>query len=964
MPDLRVGVLGALEVHVDGHRRGVAPGRQRAVLACLVVHAGRPVSPEALIEAAWRDDLPQDPRKALRTVLSRLRTVVGHDAIAMGPGGYRLTTATTDAEEFTELVERARSVEPERARESLRAALELWRGPAYGEYADAPWASTAAEHLARLQRDAVEAHAAALLQTGEPAVAVAGLQELLAEQPFREQAVALLVTALYHAGRQTEALERLRTHRGLLGAELGLDPSPQLVDLESRILDHALAAPVPRPPGPPAWLDTSTAFLGREDEVADLVVAVTSNQVTVVTGPGGVGKTRLAAESLAGLHERLALPVTVVELVAVGPGQVLTTVLDGLGLRSTAGSGAAPGAPGTDVLLEDLVEYLGAVPRLLVLDNCEHVLPETTALVSAVTRRCREVKVLATSRRRLGIPAEQVLPLRPLEVPDPGTTVGTQGATPSVRLFGDRVRRLRPSFAVTVDNAAEVAELCRRCEGLPLALELAASRAATSGGTGVLARLPTEVWGGADGLAAVVTWSYELLEPDQQTLLDCLSVFTGDFTAEAVTGLVAHVPSWCGEAAPVLAELVESSLVAHHETGGGSRYRLLEMVRAFAARSLTASGRDGEVGAAHGLWVRDLVTRIREDWERLDGAVVAARLRAGSGEVATALRRALDAGELVLAAEISHAVARCLHWTPGLELRDLMITVGERAAERPGPDVACGVAAAAFALGERGDPAGARTLGTAALEMSQDPDSAATAQMALAVAAMYAGDLADSARWFRSLAATPELTGEANTSLALIACYSDDLVGAREHADIALTVGLAGSDFSHVFARYAGGEVTARTDPSRGATLLAEAAVEADRVDAEQVGRVSRVALFALLVRGGREPEAVTLGLELFAELRRLGAWTQVWTLLRMLAELLAEADRWSDVAFFLGAAGGAAGAPPPVGQDIERYAVLEDRLREHRSGYVVEQIRTLAAATPRAQVLSRAERVLGDLAG
>ena len=960
MPELRFGVLGALEVLVDGRPRNVPPGRQRAVLTCLLVHAGRPVSADALIEAAWADGQPEDPPRALRTVLSRLRAVLGRDVISRGPTGYELAAGGVDAEEFAALLERARSAEPQRAGELLGRALDLWRGPAYGEYADAPWASAAAEHLARLRRDAVEGHAAALLQTGEPAVAVAGLQELLAEHPFREHAVGLLVTALYHAGRQTEALERLRAHRVVLGAELGLDPSPDLAVLESRILDHALAAPVARPPGPPAWLDTSTAFLGREDEVADLVVAVTGNQVTVVTGPGGVGKTRLAAESLPGLCERLVLPVTVVELVAVGPGQVLTTVLDGLGLRPTAG--AAPGVPQTDALLEDLVEYLGAVPRLLVLDNCEHVLPETRALVSAITRRCREVKVLATSRRRLGIPAEQVLPLRPLGVPDPGTTVGTQGATPSVRLFGDRVRRLRPAFAVTADNAADVAELCRRCEGLPLALELAASRAATSGVSGVLARLPTEVWGGADGLAAVVTWSYELLEPEQQTVLDSLSVFAGDFTEEAVAGVLGNLPGWTGSAGAVLAELVESSLVVHQESGSGARFRLLEMVRSFATARLQDSGRAEQTGLAHGAWVREVVGRIRADWERLDGAVVAARMRACSPEVGAALRRALQQDQVVLASQISHSVAWCLHWTPGLDLRDLMIEVGQRAAARPGPEVACGVAAAAFAVGERGDPAGARSLGTAALGMSQDDASARLATLSLAVAAMYAGDLTDSARWFRMLARDPALTGEGNSSLALIAAYTGDVGAAREHAEIALAAGASGGDASAAFARYAAGEVAALTDRTRGAALLAQAADEAERVGAEQVSRVSRVALFALLVRDGRHREAARLGVDLFADLRRLGAWTQVWTLVRMLAELLAEADRWSDAAFFLGAAGGAAGAPPPVGQDIERYAVLEDRLRGHRSGHVVEQIRILAAATPRAQVLSRAERVLGDL--
>lgn len=950
MPDLRVGVLGALEVHVDGHRREVAPGRQRAVLACLVVHAGRPVSPEALIEAAWRDHLPQDPRKALRTVLSRLRTVVGQDAIAMGPGGYRLTTATTDAEEFTELVERARSVEPERARESLGAALALWRGPAFGEHADAGFATALAQQLEQLRMDAIEAHAATLIEVDEPAAAVPGLRELLAEQPFREHAVELLVTALYHAGRQAEALELLARHRAALGAELGLEPSPSLVGLQAQILGHELAAPR-RSTGPPHWLDTSTAFIGREDEVTDLVSAVLANQVTVVTGPGGVGKSRLVAQVLPAVHGRLGRPTAVIELATIRPGGAARALAASLGLRGETASGT-----------EALVEFLTAVPHLLVLDNCEHLLDELGPLLTTIARRCRDVRVLATSRRRLGVGTERLLPLEPLQLPDPAATAGGQGSAASMRLFGDRVRRLRPGFALTPDNTREVAELCRRCDGLPLALELAASRTATCGVTDVLELLPTTLTGQEPGsLGAVVAWSYRLLAPEQRHLLEVLSVLAGDFSTEAVRGLAGHLPSWHGDATTALAELVESSLVAHHDSGGDARFRLLEMVRVFAADRLERSGGGAEARAAHAAWVHDTVTAIRADWPRADGATTSARLSALSQEIVQALGWALGDGRPALAGDIAHAVVRCLHWTPGLELRDLIIDVGERAAAAPGPEVAGAVAAAAFSIGERGDPARARELGAAALAMSQDPDSTATGQMSLAVAAMYAGDLTESARWFEALAADPSLTGEANTSLALICCYRDDLVAAREHAEIALAAGASGSDASHAFARYAAGEVEARTDPSRGAILLSEASAEADRVGAEQVGRVSRVALFALLVRGGRHEEAVALGLRVLTDLRRLGAWTQVWTMLRMLAELLAETGRWSDAAFFLGAAQGSASAPPPVGQDIERYAEVQVTLSQHLGARALEQIQDLAAATPRSQVLSRAERCLTD---
>ena len=235
------------------------------------------------------------------------------------------------------------------------------------------------------------------------------------------------------------------------------------------------------------------------------------------------------------------------------------------------------------------------------------------------------------------------------------------------------------------------------------------------------------------------------------------------------------------------------------------------------------------------------------------------------------------------------------------------------------------------------------------------------ATLALAVLEMYAGDLDASVGWFEAMAAVPSLTGEAHTSLALIACYRDDLALAREHVAVALGSRPMAGDASHTFARYAEGEVVARTDPERGADLLAATAAEADRVDAEQVGRVARVALLALRVRAGRHPDAATLGSRLIGDLRRQGAWIQAWTTVRLVAELLADLGRWADAAFLLSAAELAPDAPPPVGEDVARYASLRTDLDDRLGGTVTDHIRTLAAA-PRSQVLGRAERMLDEV--
>ncbi len=678
------------------------------------------------------------------------------------------------------------------------------------------------------------------------------------------------------------------------------------------------------------------------------------NRVSVVTGPGGVGKTRLAAEALPELQGRLGLPAVVVELLPVAEGGAAAAVADALGVRPESGA-----------VTEGLVEYLGAEPHLLVLDNCEHLLDEVRDVVEAVARRCRRTRVLATSRRRLGLATEWVLPLAPLAVPGTPATVSGQRVAPAVRLLSDRVRRLRPTFALSDANAGDVAELCRRLDGLPLALELAASRIATSGVEEVLQAMPTELLQDEDGRPhSPAAWSYRLLGGPERELLAALSVFAGDFTLGAVRGLAGHLPSPGLDVGTALPELVESSLVSGRVDGDRTRYRLLAVVRGFAAARLARSGDEERMRLAHARWVKDVVTELAADWDRADGARVAEQLADTVPEVTAALRWALDTGRTVLSADIAAAVARCLHWTPGIELRELLVRVAERAGREPGPEVAAGVGAGALHIAERGDVARARELAGAALAVADCPADAALPLLSLGVAAMYSGAQEEATGWFERLATVPGYTGEAHTSLALLACYGDDLDRAREHTEISLAAGAVGSAASRAFARYAAGEVATRTDPARGAALLEEAVREADRVAAEQVGRVARVALFALYVRSGRHDAAVALGVALLGHLRRRTAWAQAWTTLRILAELLAAAGRPADAAFFLAAAAAAASAPPLIGQDVERYRALGRELEDRLGAGVLAQIRALAAGTPRARVLTRAEGVLAALAG
>ncbi|XRQ12151.1 BTAD domain-containing putative transcriptional regulator [Actinomadura welshii] len=948
MADLRFGVLGPLEVRLDGTRVDVPPGRRRAVLARLLVQVGRPVAADALIEAAWGDALPADPRSALRTVLSRLRSVLGEKAVRADAAGYTLAVppGAVDAHRFEELRRRAEEA-PRDAPRLLDEALALWRGPAYAEFADREFATVEAQHLDRMRLDATEARASAALTAGDPRGAAARLEALLAEQPFREHAVELLLTALYETGDHTGALARLREYRARLAAELGLDPSPALRELESRILAHDLARPPRRrtPPDTPVWVDTSTAFVGRDAAVAELVDAVASCRLVTVTGVGGVGKTRTVAEALPALADRLGRPVAVAQLAPVPPdpapaGRVDAAAAEALGLHRPAGSARAA-----------VVEHLRVAPGVLVLDNCEHVLAEAAALATAVASRCPSARVLATSRHRLGVPSERVLPLEPLPTPDAGGDPDRMELAASVRVLTDRVRRLRSSFGVTRDNVPVAADICRRLDGLPLALELAASRIAVLGLEPVRDRLAAADPAlldedGPANLHTVIDWSYRLLTPAQRELLALLAVFPADFDPEAVEGLA--------EGRPVtgdLGALVESSLLAAHPADGAVRYRMLAVVRAFAAARLREAGGEAAARAAYLRWVRRWTEQAAADCAGPRSVGAFARLRRRRADIEQALRWAAETGEASEAARLAAAVQLCQHWQPGAETVALTAALADRS------DAPQALAAAAFAVTNAGDTARGHDLAERALASAPTPRERYLAHLALGVADMYRGDHAASARWWRAITEMddipPAYRASAHSSLSLTACYRGDVGTARREAELGvLGAETAGATAVHAFALYALAEAEAG---DRKIELLAAASEKADLVGAAQVSQVAGVAWLAALVRTGRHDEALALVAPLLDSARRAGAWPQLWTTLRIFAELLTARGRPHEAALLLTGADAADTAPPATGPDLARYTDLTATLRTRLGAETLTGIAALARDIPRAQLVVRA---------
>lgn len=960
---VEIGVLGALEVRRAGTPAALPGARPRAALAALTVHAPHPVSVDALVAAVWGDDaVPARPRGAVHTVVSRLRAVLGGEAVRAGPAGYclALPDGAVDAGRFEALRRRAAGLPPDRAAGTLDEALALWRGPAYAEFADRGFAVAEAARLEELRLRTVEDRAVLALQTGAVDDAVSALEELVTEQPLRERAHGLLMTALYRGGRAAEALARFAALRRTLAGELGLDPAPALRELQLRILGHDLpegpsssaarpAPPVRQVPVPAAWRPAADAFVGREDDVEQLLRAVAAHRLVCVTGPGGIGKSRLVAEALHALSRRLDRPAVVVELDDAAPAQADARVAAALGL----------GAAGE--LRTAVLEYLAASSLVLVLDGCERVLGEVRDLVGAVGRAAPRVHVLATSRHRLELPAEQVLPLAPLPLPDPADAPDRAALTASVRLFLDRLRRVRPSAPLPAPVLHDIGELCRRLDGLPLALELAAVQAAALGVRPVLEGIGSglQLDDGAHGpLRAVVARSYALLAPPDRALLGRLSAFTGTFDLDAVEQ-VAPEP---GEARAGLARLVQASLVLPVEDGAATRYRLLGIIRAFAAERA-----DDGTAAAFGEWATGHAERCARE---AAGPACGAALRGlelARGDLASAVGGALAAGRLEPAARVVGALGLCVHWVPGPVLSELALRVGEH----PGLD---GTAAAALALGaaalaadERGEPARARRLGARALRAASTPAERYLALAARGIAAMYAGDRAEAARCWRDVLTIPGLPDayavDAHAVLALAHAADGAQQMAEEHAAAARRAAERSGATSRVaFALYASGEVLLPADPEAAADVLREAALLADGVRAEQVSAVARVALLSALTRTGRAAEALQLARTLLELQRRAGHWPQLWTTLRILAELFAAAGRPDAAELVLAAAETAESAPGLAGPDVERYRVLRATVREGLGADRAHRIATLARLLPRTEVLDRARDTAEEL--
>ena len=544
---VRVAILGPLEVEgVDGPVE-IRGARLRALLARLALDPGRVVSVEALALALWEDDVPTDVPNAVQSLVSRLRRSLTEPTLLLSrDGGYVLAVGRddVDAHRFRSWAlegrDALRADDPASAADLLDRALALWRGEALADLRDPPYAAPAVALLEQARAAAVEDRLDAEVRLGRGADVLPALLSLVEDDPLRERTVGLLMRALYDAGRQADALEQFERTRALLSDRLGTDPSPALQAVHLDVLRGSTGSAAESQPT--NLRSTLTSFLGRGEELDRVNHLLSTHRLVTLVGPGGAGKTRLALEAAA--RQRGSGGVWVAELAPVtSPDDIAQAVLDAVDARDVLVLESRRLRPSRDSLTQ-LEDVLSVAPSLVVLDNCEHLVDAAASLCTHLLTRCPHLRILATSREPLSITGEVLHPVSMLTLPPPGASVEVASRTSSVQLLLDRAAAVAPGFALTPQNVDDVVEVCRRLDGLPLAIELAAARLRGMSVSQLAARLDDRfrlLTGGSRTavarhrtLRAVVEWSWDLLSADERDVAERFSVFPGGATVEAV----------------------------------------------------------------------------------------------------------------------------------------------------------------------------------------------------------------------------------------------------------------------------------------------------------------------------------------------------------------------------------------------------------------------------------------------
>lgn len=916
-------LLGPLEVAVNGE--SVHPGgpKQRALLCYLVLRAGESLSIGALVEAVWGADAPDGAIRSLRTYISSLRKLFGPAADLHGEQGtYRLElrSVETDVDRFRRAAAAASNMEdPEQRRSLLADALDLWRGPFLTDI-DRTWVQEESSILEWERKTVIAQWAEATIAAGQPADAIPTIERAVAEAPLDEHLCQLLMRALYGSGRQADALAAYRRLRDGLARDLGVEPGPELRHLEEQILLHEVSA---RGPGPrPRLPSPASDLVGRSVEIEDLLARIEQVRLLTLTGPGGVGKTRLAVEVGRRISVDADRPVYFADLSPISDDSAVDTIL--------ASSARVQPHPDSGPLAS-LIEYLRAGEALLIVDNCEHVAATVSRSLAKLMRSCPNVTIVATSRAPLHIDGELEWRTPSLALPDRVDTPQEElRQWPAVELL----RRRAPSkFQITDANQADVVELCRSLDGLPLALEIAASRLGSMTPAEIVAALATRTQIALERpseehrhetLAATIGWSYELLPEEPRQLLDRLGVMSGQFVLEDVLSICRLESESAEQVRGWLSALADESLLMAETSGRYTRYKLLETIRRFALDQLGAD--EPDVRTRHAQHYGTLAEAEAKRLVTVEEGDAVEKLSAAHDNLRSAVGWAMEVGDVETATRIVASICDWGYFRSHYELSQWSQWVWEMAT----PDVAgwrgaCGSAArGAWIEGRFVDAlryAGAATTSGYVIGLAAHPEDT------LADVALYTGDAAGALEHYSEVEAAARGSEDrireawAGCYVALTNAVLQRIPEASDAASRALiNARKTGNPTLLSFALYSNGLAAKHQAPVEAIALFDEAVRMAESVGNDWFGGIARMELASTKTGHGN----LESGFQDFADVidhwHRAGDDTQLRFAWRYLVRALADVGLPAEAAVIAGAlldeAGSVLTHPHPDMQD------------------------------------------------
>ena len=951
------GLLGPLEVLTEQGVVEIRGQMQRRLLAVLLVHARTVVSADRLIDILWAGEPPVEARQGLWTCVARLRrALAGQAGMATEPmlitraPGYLIAAQPDqiDAGRFEGLISAASRLapdEPQTAAGLIDRALGLWRGAALEEFSDEMFAAAEATRLDELRLSATEDRFEIDLVLGAHARLIGPLSGFAAQHPLRERPRAQLMRALYRCDRQAEALEVFHSYRSLLDRELGLEPSMALGTLQTQILRQAAELAWQSPKArqrPPQNAATGsrlpaemTSLVGRDEDVAAAVQAIAEARLVTLTGVGGVGKTRLALRAAAVAAAGFADGLCWCELAPVtDPEAVAPAVATALGVHRGADT----------TVVESVVTFLGDQEKLLILDNCEHLLGGVRPLVAEVLRGCPRLVVLATSRVQVGIDGEHVRPVATLPLSASSAQHAATG--PAVTLFVERAQAVRPDLHLDRETLETISSICRHLDGLPLALELAAARMRSLNPADISDRTRSDLdllssgepSGRHGSLRTVLDWSYGLLGADHRQLFDRLSVFAGSFDLAAAEAVCAGRGIERNRVVDLLTSLADASMIGIGGTKGAVRYSLLETLRRYGTEHCGDSPEVDATHRAHAHHYAEFADQADVGLRGPDEARWVAAVDADLDNLRAAHRWMLRAGR----ADLALRTARGLRYYMLFRFRDEVVAWGEASLHLPAVEQHPLFAEVCGAVGEgltaRGEMAAALSLATSALNQLDDHDDARRIYplRVAGMVALYVGRLDDGFRQHAEMLRLARLhdrpyeAGMALLGLAQSRTYAKEpdrgLFFAEEQLRVVQPLG---NPSMLALAWYDQAEAWSSIDAARAIEPYQRSIQLAESAGSTFVEGIALVGLASLL--GGSQEPGVALPLfrAIITRWRRMGIWHHQWTTLRNLVQLLIRIGSSEPAAVLIGAIRAGSTATAAFGADADLMETAAERLRD-----------------------------------